>query len=425
MKKYVFLAAAVMLGVTTLSAQKSKRTTAYMAFEHYKKDKDVSELDKAVLNINEAANHPDTKDDPQTWLYRGNIYMAVYQKDFNANMAAIKDVADAGKKQMMAYVSTPTTSLSEATTSYLKAKTLDTKKVYPGEIAKGLGDCYFYVQNVGIANYNQQKYAEAYPMFEFAIDISASNGKIDTNNTNNAANSAMYAKNYASSEKHFKKLTEYKYGKGNTWMMLARVYLNSGDSAKYKSTIAEGLKVYPSDADLLVEDVNIKLKENRSKEAVDQLTALIAQRPTDPDLHFVVGNVYDRMANPTGADGKPAAKPAEYEQYLGKAAEHYQKSIELKSNNFDAYYNLGVLYMNQSVEYYNRSQSTLKDAAKYNSMWEKPLPDAIKYLEKAHELDPKDMNTMLALKQCYGNIGNNDGFNKMKEEIKKAQNGGK
>jgi hypothetical protein len=79
--------------------------------------------------------------------------------------------------------------------------------------------------------------------------------------------------------------------------------------------------------------------------------------------------------------------------------------------------------MNQSVEYYNRSISTIKDAAKYGTMWEKPLPDAIKYLEKAHELNPKDMNCMLALKQCYGNAGENDKYNAIKEKIKAAQNG--
>ncbi|MCE2772652.1 MAG: tetratricopeptide repeat protein [Bacteroidetes bacterium] len=360
MKKIALVLAATMaLGVAGF-AQKNKRTTAYMAFGRYQKDKDASELMKAKINM-----------------------------DFTDKVNSITDVTDAGKKQMMAYTLAPQTNLIEASNAYLKTKQLDTKKVFPAETSKGLADCYTYTQNVGIANYNQQKYNEALPMFEMAADITASAGKTDTSNISNAAQSAFYGKNWAKAESHFNKLISMKYGKGNTYMLLAKVYAEQGDSMKYKSTIADGLKAYPTDGDLLVEDVNIKLKEGKSNEAIQQLNALTAQRPN----------------------------------LINKSAEHYKKAIEIKPDYFDAYYNLGVLYMNQSVEYYNRSISTIKDAAKYGTMWEKPLPDAIKYLEKAHELNSKDLNCMLALKQCYGNAGENDKYAAMKEKIKAAQNG--
>jgi Flp pilus assembly protein TadD len=424
MKKIALVLAATMALSFAGYAQKNKRTTAYMAFGRYQKDKDVSELMKAKTNIDDASVHPETSGDAQTWLYRGNIYLALYQKDFTDKVNSITDVTDAGKKQMMAYTLAPQTNLIEASNAYLKTKQLDTKKVFPMETSKGLADCYTYSQNVGVANYNQQKYNEALPMFEMAADITASAGKTDTSNISNAAQSAFYGKNWAKAESNFNKLIAMKYGKGNSYMMLAKVYSEQGDSMKYKSTIADGLKAYPTDGDLLVEDVNIKLKEGKSNEAIQQLNALTAQRPNDPDLYMVVGNVYDRMANPIGSDGKMLTeKPTNYEELINKSAEHYKKAIEIRPDYFDAYYNLGVLYMNQSVEYYNRSISTVKDAAKYGTMWEKPLPDAIKYLEKAHELNPKDINCMLALKQCYGNAGENDKYAAIKEKIKAAQNG--
>ncbi|HTF05492.1 MAG TPA: tetratricopeptide repeat protein [Bacteroidia bacterium] len=419
MKKYLFIAV-LMVSSGVMFGQKFKVTTAYNAFEGYKRDKDPADLQKAKLNIDEASVHADTKDDAKTWYYRGNIYLALYKSELAAKVASITDVADANKKQSMAYVATPVTNLTEASNAYLKAKTLDKVGVYDG-ISTGLSDCYVYTQNVGISNYNQEKYVEAYPMFELAIAISGTSGTTDTLNINNAAVSAMNGKLYDKAIGHFKKLTEIGYGKGNTWLLLAQCQQDKGDTVAYKATIADGLKKFPNDADLLTEDVNIKLSEGKSKEAVAQLEALTAQRKDDPELFFVVGNVYDRMANPNDKDGKPGPKPANYEELHGKAAENYKKAVELKPDYFDALYNLGILYYNQSIEYYNRSNSTIADAAKYGTLWEPPLKVAIEYLEKARVVDPKDLNTLLALKICYGNLGDTDNYNKMKDEIKKVQ----
>lgn len=420
MKKVLVIAAALLVSTGVAFAQKNKVTTAYNATTSYDRDKDPADLQKAKTNIDDASVHADTKDDAKTWFYRGKVYLRLYQADYNAQLASIKDVTDAGKKQSMAYVSTPTTNLAEASNSFLKAKALDKVQVYD-DINKGLADCYFYTQNVGIANYNQEKYAEAYPMFDLAMSISASNGVTDTQNINNTAVSAMNAKMYDKAIPNFQKLTAINYGKGNTWLLLGQCYNDMGDSVGYKKTIADGLKKYPNDPDLLTEDVNIKLKEGNAAGAVAQLEALTAQKKDDPELFFVVGNVYDRMANPSDKDGKPVDKPKNYEELHGKAAENYKKAIELKPDYFDAIYNIGILYYNQSIEYYNRSNSTIADAAKYGTMWEGPLKVAVEYLEKARAMEPKDVNTILALKICYGNLGDSENYDKMKEELKKAQ----
>ncbi|CAN5187116.1 hypothetical protein BH09BAC5_BH09BAC5_17600 [soil metagenome] len=257
-----------------------------------------------------------------------------------------------------------------------------------------------------------------------ASDVVSSDRKFDTLNTSNAAACAYNAKMFDKAISNYEKLTAAGYGKGNTWMMLGRVYVESGDSAKYISTISDGLKKYPNDAELLTEDVNIKMHTGQATAAIDELNALVAQRPNDAQLNFVVGNVYDRMANPNGSDGKPAPKPKNYEELLNKAIFYYKKAIELDPKNFDATYNIGVLYYNQSVEYYNRSQESIADAAKYKDLWEKPLPDAAKYLETAHTLEPKDLTVLNALKAVYGQLSDNDNYLRIKEEIKKVQAGG-
>jgi tetratricopeptide (TPR) repeat protein len=421
MKKILVLAAAVLMTAGVATAQKNKVTTAYMSLQSYNREKDPADLAKAKAAIDEASVHADTKDEAKTWFYRGNVYLALYRADFTGQLNAIKDVTDAGKKRSMAYIATPATNLNEATNAYLKAKTLDQAKVYSDGVSAGLADCYAENQNMGISFYNQEKYADAMPFFEQAAAISASNGVTDTVMLNNAALSAMNAKLYSKAVPHFQKLTAVGYGKANTWKLLGESYLGMGDSTNYKLTVATGLKKYPTDAGLLTDDVNIKLKEGKKAEAVAQLESLTTQKPNDPEMYFLVGNVYDQMANPISADGKLMEKPANYEELHGKAAENYKKAVELKPDYFDAIYNLGILYYNQSIEYFNRSNSTIADAAKYSSMWEPPLKVAVEYLEKARTMQPKDMNTLLALKVCYGNLGDTDNYNLMKEEIKKAQ----
>lgn len=424
MKRIAALVISLSFGLVTLNAQRNEVTNAWSALNSYQKEKDADYLVRAKVAIDKATVHADTKDDAKTWLYRGQIYIALHQKDFKEKMDLHKDITDPGKKSSMAYLEVSPVNLTEATNAFLRSKALDSKKIYEGEWSKGLGDCYFYLQNSGISRFNQKQYVEAYPMFEMAANIVASDRKFDTLNISNAAACALNAKMYDKAIVNYKKLADAGYGKGNTWMLLARMYVESGDSANYVATINAGMKKYPGDADLLTEDVNLKMRSGNVVGAIDELNALIAQRPNDPQLNFVVGNVYDRIANPTGADGKPSEKPKNYEEMLNKAAEYYKKAIELDPKNFDATYNLGVLYYNQSVEYYNRSQSSIADAAKYNTLWEKPLPESAKYLEAAHKLEPKDMTVLNALKAVYSQMSDTENYTRVKEEIKRLQAGG-
>jgi Flp pilus assembly protein TadD len=423
MKRIAALVISLSFGLVTLNAQRNEVTNAWSALNSYQKEKDAEYLTRAKVAIDKATVHPDTKDEAKTHVYRGQIYLAMYQKDIKEKSELHKDVTDPGKKSSMAFMEAAPTNLSEATTAFLRAKALDPKKIYEAEWTKGLGDCYFNLQNAGISRFNQKQYAEAYPLFTQASDIVASDRKFDTINISNAAACALNAKMYKEAIFSYKKLADAGYGKGNTWMLLARMYVESGDSANYVATINAGMKKYPNDADLLTEDVNLKMRSGQVTAAVDELNALIAQRPNDAQLNFVVGNVYDRIANPPAVDGKASPKPKNYEEMLNKAAGYYLKAIELDPKNFDATYNLGVLYYNQSVEYYNRSQETIAESAKYKDMWEKPLPDAAKYLEAAHKLEPKDLTVLNALKAVYSQMSDNDNYTRIKEEIKKVQSG--
>ena len=65
MKKITLvLGLALTLGFVQVNAQNAKRVSAYNYMNY-------GELDNAQRAIDEAAAHPDTKDEAKTWKYRG------------------------------------------------------------------------------------------------------------------------------------------------------------------------------------------------------------------------------------------------------------------------------------------------------------------------------------------------------------------
>jgi tetratricopeptide (TPR) repeat protein len=407
------------LATISVNAQKNELTNTYNDLRYYDQDHHPEDLAKAKIAIDKATADPGTVSDPKTWNYRGKVYVRLYNKELADKKMVYKDLPDA-EKTNKAYYETPVTNLVEAANSFLKCKSMKNGDVYADDIRIGLNDCYYSLQMSGLQRFNAKEYTNALPMFELAVDVTASDKVFDTININNAASAALNAKIYDKAISNYTKLAGVGFGKGTTWMKLGRAYCDSGDSAKYISTIQDGLKKYPNDADLLAEDVNVKMHNGHAAEAINELNLMVSQNPNDPLLNFAVGNVYDRMANPDSANGHHAPKPKNYEELLDNAAKYYKKAIELDPKSFDANYNLGVLYYNQAVEYYNRSQGSVADAAKYKD-WDKTLPDAAKYLEAAHALEPKDMTTLIALKFCYGYMNDDANITRVKDEIKKLQ----
>ena len=92
-------------------------------------------------------------------------------------------------------------------------------------------------------------------------------------------------------------------------------------------------------------------------------------------------------------------KYEEAEKYLNKA-------LEIKPNDVNIVYNLGNSYYNHYAEKFNKM-----DEIKDNDEYEKEkqecqvlLRKALPLLEKAHEMDPEDRNTLIMLKIVYPRI---------------------
>jgi tetratricopeptide (TPR) repeat protein len=396
-------------------SQRSKETNAIAYLRDYNETKDSVSLRKAKENIDLAAEHEDTKEKASTQVTKGQIYMAIYEANKRAQEEKLMNIADPNKRTFAALQNTPTAELLTAYKAYEKGKALDTKGNYTKEL-KNMANVAIYFDNTGRSFYNAKKYPEALNAFENAYAI---NGN-DTTLLYFCATSAALTPDYPKAVKYYQKMIDAKQGFGSSYSALMNVYLSMKDTTAGMDILKKGRQTFPNDMNLVISETNYFLRVNKSQEALNNLNIAIQAKPADPNLYLVRGNIYDNLANPKDANGKDLDKPKDYENLIGLAETDYKKAIELKPDYFDALYNLGVLYNNKGVEL-NRQADKFTDQKKYEAASAKAneqFANAMPVLEKALEVNPKERNTMIALRQIYMRMQLQDKLKAINEKLK-------
>jgi tetratricopeptide (TPR) repeat protein len=397
--KRISLLTVASIFVLNANAQSAKVVTAYRYLQDFNSSKDAESLTKAKEAIDLASEHPDTKDNAKTQVYKANIYMAIFEN--NLRLATEKSTeTDPNKKQAVGYQTVSGAELTTAYQAYAKAKTLDTKGNYPGEIGNGIAKSAAYFSNKGSYDYNAKKFGDALNSFEMAYTVGEMK---DTNLLYNCAVTAERSANYDKAKTYYQKMVDIKQGRGNTYSSLMNAYLMAKDTTGGMDVLKKGRAAYPNDINLLISETNYYLKTNQSVAALSNLTQAITAKPADANLYLVRGNIYDNLANPKDETGKELAKPKDYEEKFKNAETDYKKAIELKPDYFDALYNLGALYNNQGVAI-SKMADQITDQKKYEAELKRAsdaFNNALPVLEKALEVNQTDKNTMYALKQIY------------------------
>jgi tetratricopeptide (TPR) repeat protein len=396
MKKQVLLFAFAAISAVGYS-QQNKVVSAYNYHRYYnERGNKLDDLLKAQEAIDEAANHELSMGSSKTWFYRAMIYHSLYDsKDQNLKPHKF-------------------TNLSEAVRSYRRCLEIDTKKEYLKECNLRLNIAQAQFVNIGIDKFEEKDFINAMAAFEGAVDLKASLGKIDTLAMYNAALASEKAGNLPKAAQHYNKLIEINHGGANTYAYLINIYRQMNDEAKAHEVVVKGRAAYPNDKSLIIEELNFYLKQGKLREAINNLELAIQADPKNHILAFSTGSVYDNLANPP--KDKPQPKDDEYNEFVAQAEKNYLKAIELKADYFDALYNLGALYFNQAVKINDASQD-IKDNKKYAEEQKKAdekFAQSLPYLEKAHDLDAKDINTLVSLKQLYARTGDLEKFKKIK-----------
>ncbi len=383
MKKIVFVLLLIM-SVVYVNAQNSKVVSAH----NYLNPK-YNELGKAKEAIDVAAKHEKTKEKAKTWYYRGKVYHAIFESKDSVFQHLCENPLDVARD------------------SYLKAMELDTKEKYKKDIISRLQIASIQFFNKGITEFNDKDFEKAFHSFENSVKINALTfiAQVDTMSIFNAAIAADRAKLYDTAIKYYKKAIEYKYEGSKVYLFIENIYKEKNDTVNALNILKEGIAAYPDDNNsLMVELINFYLVSDQSQEALKYLHKAIEKDTSNYSFYFAEGTLYDKLED------------------FDNAVKAYSESIKIKPDYFNAQYNLGALYFNKAVKLIDIANEE-SDNKKYKikkAAADEVFKQAIPFLEKAHQVNPKDLSTMESLKTLYYRMKMMDKFNAIKEEIDKV-----
>ena len=383
MKKLVLMSA-LLLAMVIASAQSGKRELNN-AYNHYSN----GYLDKAQAAIERCLQAEDTKNEAKTWMYRGNIYLLIA----DSKDEVYKNLCD--------------NAAEVAFESYEKALSLDPGVSVSMRIptpAMGLKICSQMLIQKSVdllrSGTNMEKALELAEKAHVA-------DKSDDNNTYIYAYAAELNGKKDIAKTNYMALVK-KRMKGNIYpyVRLANLYKDAEDTANAVKVvkIAESMFLTEEkfDVDMASSASLVYMWAGENEKAADIMNKALEK---DPNNHTLLINYGTELTN--------QKQYAEAEKYLLKA-------VEMKSDDIYANYNLGNCYYNNYVDIMKNIDDILDDNEynKQKEIAEGLLAKARPYLEKSHQIDPKDYNTLLMLKLVYSRLNELEKLNEVNDAIK-------
>jgi tetratricopeptide (TPR) repeat protein len=393
--KKVFLVAAsiVALGSTPLMAQNANVVNAY----NYMKS---GELPKAAEYIDMAIKDPKTGVNEKTWRYRGDIYRLIVESEDENIRKQFPDAMD------------------KAIESYLKATELDTKNSYRQDNIRALGSLQGRALNTGNDAFTDKQYDRAIEYYAQSERIAKAFGQADTNAVFNSALAYESKGDMENAIRRYQEAIVMGYNKPEVYRYIASLQRKNNDLTAAINTSREGLKRFPGNKDLILDEMGYLLAADRPDEAEETVKLAIQQDPNNAVLYSVLGSLYDGKANPKEGD---APAEAEMLKWYGEAEKAYKMSIEKDPKFFDAYFNVGVLYNNRAAFEYEKCNAIKNDTdyMKCKKVADDIYLKAVPYFEQAHELRPEDAQTIQQLMKLYAKTNDQAKYQQMKDKLAK------
>ncbi|OUV69534.1 MAG: hypothetical protein CBC83_10225 [Flavobacteriales bacterium TMED123] len=382
MKQRIFIT----LLISTISfvgfAQKANVVNASIALRQEK-------LDEAKKYIDEAYTAESTANDPKMWNYRAPIYLEISLKKPELDKDAVLKAAEAHLKCLQ--------------TDH-KGRIIVRKWTAKEDILSGLVQCAYKLFNQAIEEYNTGEYQRAILLYEAIYDIIPHDEEDQLKRGNITKETILYNSFFASnkmkdnvkSKEILQQLIDINFNEPAIYIHMSNIFIEEGKTEKGIEYLALGRDMFDDDQSLINAEINLFIQLGRTAELIDKLSEAIAIDPENDLLYFNRATIYDQQGN------------------IEFAENDYKSALEYNASSFGANYNLGALYFNYGVKLKGQA-SDAKSDTKYKALTKMAndnFSKALPYMEKAYELDPKDKNTLISLKQLYALKGD---YNKSAE----------
>jgi tetratricopeptide (TPR) repeat protein len=389
MKKTILsfaVAGILSLGVKAQYLTAFNNLTAYQMSQNT----DNESLKKAQEAIDVAAADERSGVQGKTWYYRGYIYQLIFE-----NKEVSTDFPNA---------------LLTASESYQKAFNVgDTKFKQDKETIQYLITASAQITNKGIDLYQSKDYKAALTHFkevavikEFLTKRGVQNNIDDNNALYNAALSALKLDDKKNAKEILSKLIDNNYDSPIIYTTLSSIYLEEGDNANGLAVLDKASARYPENVDIIISQLNIYLKEGKASEHIDKMIKASDLDPNNASLLFAIGVAYSETKDAVNSEA------------------YYRKALEKNPNYFEAYNNLGQIYLdkaNSYIELMNNPKLTDTKYKEYEKAREAELRIALPFLEKAAEIKPDSKEIFIVLKEVYAKLGDYEKSKQMKAKF--------
>ena len=208
---------------------------------------------------------------------------------------------------------------------------------------------------------------------------------------------------------------------GNLYYYLFHCYYgqredNKENLVKAKNILLEGIEKFPKNDKILDGLMSLYTAEEGvgdPAELVEMIDKFLAETPDNPDLWFGRGRVFYKLKN------------------FDECITSFKKIDALKPNDYDTNFYIGYFYVekaehenrlfNQKLDSFTSQEEYMAERKKVRSVYMESIP----YLEKAHELNPQNVDCTQILKEvCFllrEEPGVMDKYNKYNAEYKKLK----
>lgn len=306
--------------------------------------------------------------------------------------------------------------LDEAYSSYLKAIELDKDNKLSETIREDLIKLNEQYEQLGLNEYYLDNKKDALNAFEKVLEInrlSVMKGRIDTTMIQYSAAISRELGDHKKSIEYYKEFLKIKKVP-HTFSLLKEEYLILGDTINAVKTMEEAFAVFPDTSDVIIDLIDLKIKTNKIDEGLAVIDKAISSNPSDSRFFYYKGRLYSRGIK---------------DNWVDKALEAYNKSIELDPQFSYPYFDAGFIHFLVGQEYFKKAgeetNSALREAlnkegtASYNK--------AIPMFSKAVELNEIDKTKAdrIVLRESYDNLKRiyyklqmMDKYNEVNEKLK-------
>lgn len=199
------------------------------------------------------------------------------------------------------------------------------------------------------------------------------------------------------------RLTESK--KAEIVKNIALIYVSKDDNEKALAAMKDARAESPDDINLILSEANVYYKMGNTEEFRKLLELATTKDPKNAELQYNLGVISADSDHPE------------------EARTYYQKAIELDPNYINAYINLAALILNSEqpiIEEMNSLGTSKADNIKYDELKakrQKLYTDAVPYLEKALDIDSKNINAAKTLMNIYSATGETAKFKDLKAKV--------